>query len=89
MLDWTGRRWGISIAREAPPEALAPTLHELAEEAREEDRRGVRANPAIRAILDRFPGTEIVEIRTGVEPAVGESDAMDLDEPAAITDDDL
>jgi DNA polymerase-3 subunit gamma/tau len=89
LLDWTGRRWGISIAREAPPEALAPTLHELAEEAREEDRRGVRANPAIRAILDRFPGTEIVEIRTGVEPAVGESDATDLDEPAAITDDDL
>ncbi len=89
LLDWTGRRWGISIARDPEPEAVAPTLHEVAEQAREEDRRGVRANPAIRAILERFPGTEIVAIRTGAEPVAGESDTTGMDEDAAITDDDL
>ncbi|KAF0229423.1 MAG: DNA polymerase III subunit [Beijerinckiaceae bacterium] len=89
LLDWTGKRWGISIAREVPPEALAPTLHELAVEAREEDRRGVRDNPAIRAILERFPGTEIVDIRMGGDPVPDESDATGMDEPTAITDDDL
>ena len=89
LLDWTGRRWGVSIAREAPAEKLAPTLHEIAEEAREEDRRGVRANPAIRAILERFPGTEIVAIRINEDQPTGDSDATGMDEPAVITDDDL
>ena len=89
LLDWTGRRWGVSIAREAPAEKLAPTLHEIAEEAREEDRRGVRANPAIRAILERFPGTEIVAIRINEDQPAGDSDATGMDEPAVITDDDL
>jgi DNA polymerase III subunit gamma/tau len=89
LLDWTGKRWGISIARDAEPDALAPTLHEAAEEARAEDRRGVRANPAIRAILEKFPGAEIVEVRFASESTAEESDATGMDEPVAITDDDL
>jgi DNA polymerase-3 subunit gamma/tau len=89
LLDWTGKRWGVSVANEAPPEALAPTLHEMAEEAREEDRRGVRANPAIRAILDTFPGAEITDIRAGVVAPALEADATGTEVDDAITDDDL
>lgn len=89
LLDWTGKRWGISVARDIQPEVIAPTLHEAAEQAREEDRRGVRANPAIRAILEKFPGAEIVEVRVATESTTGDSDATGIDEPAAITDDDL
>jgi DNA polymerase III subunit gamma/tau len=89
LLDWTGRRWGISVARDVTPEVAAPTLHEIAQEAREEDRRGVRANPAIRAILETFPGTEIVEIRAAQTSTPGDSGETGVDETAAITDDDL
>ncbi len=86
LMEWTGQRWGVSVARDVEPEA-APTLHEVAEQSREEERRGVRANPAVRALLETFPGAEIVDVRAPV-------DAIPVDDGAVggedvITDDDL
>jgi len=87
LMDWTGQRWGVSVARDPEPEAVAPTLHEVAEQAREEDRRGVRANPAIRALLETFPGAEIVDVRAPAEIApLGDEGTGGED---VITDDDL
>lgn len=87
LMDWTGQRWGISVARDVEPEAAAPTLHEIAEQAREEDRRGVRANPAVRALLETFPGAEIADVRPPAEVApLGDEVATGED---IITDDDL
>ncbi len=87
LMDWTGQRWGVSVARDPEPEAVAPTLHEVAEQAREEDRRGVRANPAVRALLETFPGAEIVDVRAPAEIApLGDEGTGGED---VITDDDL
>ena len=56
---WTGRQWVVVISRE-PGE---PTLKSQAE-AREADlKRGVRSDPLVQAVLERFPGAEIVAVR--------------------------
>jgi DNA polymerase-3 subunit gamma/tau len=88
LLDWTGTRWGISIARDIAPDTLAPTLHEVEEQERASTRSGIAERPAIRALLDRFPGAEIMDVRLpAAPPPSGEPEADD--EGAPITDDDL
>ncbi len=53
-------RWMVAISS-APS---APTLREQAE-AREQERRiGVQADPLVRSVLERFPGAEIVAVRS-------------------------
>ena len=57
--EWTGKRWMLSVSKEEG----APTLadQERAEnEARMDD---ARSNPAVEAILRKFPGAKIVDIR--------------------------
>ncbi len=56
---WTGKKWFVSVSREAGE----PTLKSQAE-AREADlKRGVRSDPLVQAVLERFPGAEIVAVR--------------------------
>jgi len=57
---WTGRRWIVSISREkgATPMGVA----KRAAEAAEIDR--LKANPALKAVLDAFPDASIKAIRT-------------------------
>jgi DNA polymerase-3 subunit gamma/tau len=60
LQDWTGIRWMVAISREEG----GPTLKEQAN-AREQVRMtGVRAEPLVRSVLERFPGSEIVAIRS-------------------------
>ncbi len=89
LLDWTGRRWMISVVSDMPAEALPKTLREEAEAAEAETRQGVMALPAIQAILNRFPGTEIVGIREPAEESLAPAEPDALDREAEITDDDL
>jgi DNA polymerase-3 subunit gamma/tau len=88
LLDWTGTRWGISIARDVAAEALAPTLREAEEQERASTRQGIAERPAIRALLERFPGTAIEDVRppAGLAPMPEPDTAPD---EAPITDDDL
>jgi DNA polymerase-3 subunit gamma/tau len=91
LLDWTGTRWGISIAREPAPGSAAPTLREAREAERQTERAGVQNHPAVRAVLDRFPGAEIIAVR---EPAAADhlaapDDATAGEDAATFTDDDL
>ena len=72
LSDWTGKRWGVVIAREDGQ----PTLHERREEEESARLRGVAAHPHVQAVLERFPGAEIVGVRSiapeaeeGVQPA--------------------
>jgi len=72
LSDWTGKRWGVVIAREDGQ----PTLHEQREEEESARLRGVAAHPHVQAVLQRFPGAEIVGVRSiapeaeeGVQPA--------------------
>ncbi len=60
---WTGRRWMVAVSAEAG----APTLRAQADARKAELKDGVRADPLVQAVLAKFPGAEIVDVR---EPAV-------------------
>ena len=59
LTQWTGRRWVVTTATES----AAPTAKETAEARQRELETGVRADPLVRSVLDRFPGAEIVGVR--------------------------
>ncbi|MBS7589622.1 DNA polymerase III subunit gamma/tau [Ancylobacter defluvii] len=63
LSDWTGRRWLVAISREAGEQTVA----EKAKSARETLLTDVQANPLVEAVLSRFPGARIVDVRTTVE----------------------
>ncbi len=68
---WTGRQWVVVLSREPGQPTLKAQM-----EAREADlKRGVRSDPLVQAVLERFPGAEIVAVRTRkIEPPVAEPD---------------
>ncbi|MCZ8103320.1 MAG: DNA polymerase III subunit gamma/tau [Burkholderiales bacterium] len=74
--EWTGRRWIVALSSEPGQPTLRETL-----EARERDRRtGIRSDPLVRAVLERFPGAEIVAIRdVNAPPASDDEDAPPAD----------
>ncbi len=57
--QWTGRRWMVVVSAESG----GPTVHAQSEARRVELKTGVRADPLVQAVLARFPGAEIVEVR--------------------------
>ena len=60
LQEWTGERWMITLVAGSK----APTLRENAE-AREQQRlSGVAANPLVRKVMARFPGAQIVQVRS-------------------------
>ncbi len=64
--EWTGRRWMIVVAREA----TAPTVAEERQAERDRILDDARSHPLVTAVLARFPGAEIVDVRAtgGDEP---------------------
>jgi DNA polymerase III subunit gamma/tau len=71
---WTGRSWMVGISREA----AAPTLKSDADARKAEIEIGVRADPLVKAVLERFPGAEIVGVRgqkdAALEPLLSDGD---------------
>jgi len=63
LQEWTGERWLVALSNEQG----APTLKEMSDAKEAERMRGVRAEPLVRSVLERFPGAEIVAVRT-LEP---------------------
>ena len=59
LRDWTGVRWSVSISNEPGQ----PTLAELKKNAKAARIESVMQAPLVRAVLDRFPGAEIVAVR--------------------------
>jgi DNA polymerase-3 subunit gamma/tau len=59
LKEWTGTRWVVTLAREGGE----PTLAEQRRAAREKKLEQVAQTPMVRAVLDRFPGAEIVAVR--------------------------
>jgi DNA polymerase III subunit gamma/tau len=72
LQEWTGERWIVALSsREG-----YPSIAERRAEAERERQRGVAADPFVRAVLERFPGAEIVAIRSqadAVEPPAAPS----------------
>jgi DNA polymerase-3 subunit gamma/tau len=64
LQDWTGERWMVVVSSEAG----AATVKEAGDARDAERMRGVRAEPLVRSVLERFPGAEIIAVRTIDEP---------------------
>ena len=57
--QWTGTRWVITVVREGG----AQTIAEQRKQARDQLVDDARADPLVAAVLARFPGAEIVDVR--------------------------
>jgi DNA polymerase-3 subunit gamma/tau len=60
LADWTGRRWMVIVSAEQGQ----PSLYTQAQLRKAELKDGVRGDPLVQAVLTRFPGAEIVDVRT-------------------------
>ncbi|MFZ5732618.1 MAG: DNA polymerase III subunit gamma/tau [Pseudomonadota bacterium] len=57
--QWTGRRWTVVVSNEAGQ----PTLREQAKADKDELTRGVHEDPRIKAVMARFPGAQVIDVR--------------------------
>jgi DNA polymerase III subunit gamma/tau len=82
LKSWTGRQWIVSLSRDEGGQTLAE-----AEAAKKNDAiLDARNDPAVAAILARFPGAKIIDVRI---PNAPEAEAGDADlPPEPATDDD-
>jgi DNA polymerase-3 subunit gamma/tau len=79
---WTGRQWIVSLSREEGGQTLAE-----AEAAKRNDAiLDARNDPAVAAILARFPGAKIIDVRIPNAPEAEAGDADLSPEPAADDD---
>jgi DNA polymerase-3 subunit gamma/tau len=76
--DWTGRRWMVVVSAETG----AATVRAQTEARKAELKNDVRGDPLVQAVLARFPGAEIVDVRP---PA---ATPPSLDDVAVQPDDD-
>ncbi|MFG1477376.1 DNA polymerase III subunit gamma/tau [Xanthobacter sp. V4C-4] len=60
LTEWTGRRWLVSLSQEPG----GATLAEESTARRAEREEGIKAHPLVAAVLARFPGAEVVDVRT-------------------------
>jgi DNA polymerase-3 subunit gamma/tau len=70
LRDWTGARWTVSVTSEGG----GPTLAEQKKNAKQARIESVMQAPLVRAVLDRFPGAEIVAVRDVEAPPGGETE---------------
>jgi DNA polymerase-3 subunit gamma/tau len=81
--QWTGRRWTVIVSNEAGQ----PTLRSQNESERNQRERAVETDPRVQAVLARFPGAKVVEVRK-LAPEPPESDASGEDPVDPIDSDD-
>ncbi|RVB74081.1 MULTISPECIES: DNA polymerase III subunit gamma/tau [unclassified Mesorhizobium] len=79
---WTGRSWLVSLSKEEGGQTLA----EMESTKRENALLDAKSDPTVAAILARFPGAKIIDVRI---PDAPEADAVEAEvpvEPAADDD---
>jgi DNA polymerase III subunit gamma/tau len=81
LADWTGRRWMVVVSAEPG----SPSLRAQAEAKKAELKDGVRADPLVQAVLNRFPGAEIVSVRPPPGAAATNAEDMSLTEDMPLT----
>ncbi|MEP1776353.1 MAG: DNA polymerase III subunit gamma/tau, partial [Nitratireductor sp.] len=81
LQQWTGRRWIVSLSRERGDDTMAEKEANLRESAILD----ARADPEVAAILARFPGARIIDVR--IPDAVADDDPMVEPAPDADEDD--
>ena len=87
--EWTGRRWVVALSSEPG----APTLREQNKTAERERKSGAAEHPLVQAVLSRFPGAEIVDVRDRAEPPapppLSEDEAALVAEPSDDANDEV
>ena len=89
LSDWTGDRWIVAVSRDQG----GTTLAEEREARRTQLVSDARADPLVAAVLKRFPGAEIVDVRVrateGEAPVDADGDIdMEAAAPPPIDDED-
>jgi DNA polymerase-3 subunit gamma/tau len=59
LKDWTGLRWAVTVVSQGG----APTIAEQKKAAKQARHEAVLQQPLVRAVMDRFPGAEILAVR--------------------------
>jgi DNA polymerase-3 subunit gamma/tau len=72
--QWTGRRWTVIVSNEQGQ----PTLRSQSQVEKSQRERAAEADPRVKEVLARFPGTKVVEVRK-LAPEPPESDASGED----------
>lgn len=88
LREWTGQTWMVALVHAEG----AATLHEQAQAAKGRREDDAASHPAVRAVLERFPGARIVDVRdpraaepTPAGPAGG--DGPDITDAEPLFDD--
>ena len=87
LKEWTGRPWMVTVSREAG----GATLAEIEAERREHAMMDARNDPAVAAIMARFPGAKIVNVtipNAGEDDEEAEATADPMPDPGVDDDDD-
>ncbi|MEZ5782986.1 MAG: DNA polymerase III subunit gamma/tau [Rhizobiaceae bacterium] len=84
LQSWTGMRWIVSLSREEG----GATIGEQENARRESAFMDARNDPAVAAILARFPGAKIIDVRIPSTPETDADETGTLPDPAIDDDDD-
>jgi len=57
--QWTGRRWTVIVSNETGQQ----TLRAQAQAAKDKLTDGIHADPRVQAVMSRFPGAQVVDVR--------------------------
>ncbi|MGB3812131.1 MAG: DNA polymerase III subunit gamma/tau [Shinella sp.] len=74
LQEWTGMRWLVILSREAG----GPTLNEAETAAQEARVADARQDPDVAAILQRFPGAKITDVRIKVQETENEAETVEV-----------
>jgi DNA polymerase III subunit gamma/tau len=74
LQDWTGQRWMVSVSAEKSGQ----TLEQAASQRRDGLLADAKADPDVAAILARFPGARIIDVKILGAPIAEESGEMDV-----------
>ncbi len=83
LKSWTGRQWIVSLSREEGAQTLAE------KEAAERDNAilDARSDPAVAAILARFPGSKVIDVR--IPNASEMQSEAEIPPPEPVDEDDI
>jgi DNA polymerase-3 subunit gamma/tau len=85
LKNWTGRNWLVSVSKDAGGQTLA----EVETAKRENAIMDARNDPAVAAVLARFPGAKIIDVRIPDSMQAGaDAEPADLSPEAPVEDDD-
>ncbi|MBX9453047.1 MAG: DNA polymerase III subunit gamma/tau [Mesorhizobium sp.] len=85
LKEWTGRRWLITTSKEPGGQ----TLSEIATARRDAQFTDARNDPAVAAILSRFPGAKVIDVRIPDAPQDNDDETAEpMPDPGVGDEDD-